>query len=113
MDEALKHESVRRWITAFTEAMQSEDVPDETRRRVLNRVLFGNPDGDVFAKASLDVEVAVANMDPETLLGFRKGEWITSAEEAGWAPVPETIVVHLTGATFTPHKPVSEESDRG
>lgn len=45
MDEALKRESVRRWLSAFTEAMGAEAVPDRTRRRVLNRVMFGNPDG--------------------------------------------------------------------
>ncbi len=114
MDEALKLEAARRWLTVFTEAMNTEGVPGKTQRRVLNRLLFGDPRGDVFAKASLDVEAAMASMDPETLFGFREGEWVTSAEEAGWAPVPETIVVHLTdAATFTPHKPISEEPDRG
>ena len=55
MDEALKHESVRRWITAFTEAMEAEAVPDRTRRRVLNRVLLGNPDGDERERFKLEI----------------------------------------------------------
>lgn len=53
MDEALRHESARRWIAAFTEAMEAEAVPGGTRRRVLNRVLFGNPDGDEQERLAL------------------------------------------------------------
>jgi hypothetical protein len=99
VDEALKHAAehsdlaaVKAWLTLFDQLMQAERIPGETRRRVLNRCLFGDPRGDVFAKASLDVEAAVAAMDPETL-GFRSGEWITSAEDAGWGPVPEKVAV--------------------
>lgn len=55
MDEALKHESARRWLTAFTEAMEAEAVPDRTRQRVLNRVMFGNPDGDERARVKLEL----------------------------------------------------------
>jgi len=91
VDEVLKHATehagiaeVKAWLKVFDQLMQAEQIPDVTRRRVLSRFLFGDPDGDVFEKASLEVEAAVAAMDPETLLGFRKGEWITSAEEAGW-----------------------------
>lgn len=54
MDEAFKHETARRWLTAFTEAMEAEAVPDRTRRRVLNRVMFGNPDGDEQARFRLE-----------------------------------------------------------
>lgn len=103
MDEALKHAAehsdlaaVKAWLTLFDQLMQAEQIPGETRRRVLNRFLFGDPRGDVFAKVSLDVEAAVAAMDPETL-GFRSGEWITSAEEVGWGPVPDKVTVELPG----------------
>ena len=105
MDEALKHAAehsdlaaVKAWLTLFDQLMQAERIPGDTRRRVLNRCLFGDPRGDVFAKVSLDVEAAVAAMDPETL-GFRIGEWITSAEEAGWGPVPEKVTVDLPATT--------------
>ncbi len=95
MAEASELESVRRWITAFTEAMEAEAVPGRTRQRVLNRVMFGTPDGDVFTKASLKVETAVAAMDPETLRGLQGAGLFTSAEEAGWGPVPDKVTVEL------------------
>lgn len=106
---------VKAWLKVFDELTQAEEIPDATRRRVLNRFLFGHPDGDVFAKASLAVESAVAPMAPATLLGFRKGEWITSAEEAGWETVPETVTICLpnAGAKFTPCEDDPEEADRG
>jgi len=118
VDEAQEHAGIAKikaWLKVFDQLMQAEEIPEGTRRRVLNRFLFGDPDGDVFAKASLKVEAAVAAMDPAEVLGFRQGGWITSAEEAGWGPVPERVTVHLsnTGARFTPREDDPEEPDRG
>jgi hypothetical protein len=55
VDEAFKHETARRWLTAFTEAMKAEAVPDRTRQRILNRLMFGNPDGDERARVKLEI----------------------------------------------------------
>lgn len=65
MDDVVKHESARLtrlWLNAFTAAMEVESVPDETRRRILNRVLFGNPDG--FAEVSMAVELHLTTRQP-------------------------------------------------
>lgn len=38
-------EMMRRFAHMYDEAMRLEDVPEETRRRVLSMVLLGSPDG--------------------------------------------------------------------
>lgn len=85
-------------FAVFDEAMTSEQVPPSTRRRVINQLMFGNPDGDSCAKASLEVEAGVAAMDPEKLRRFREGDWVMSAEEAGFGPVPEKVEIPLIGS---------------
>jgi len=83
LKDAAEHSGIaaaKRWLTALTEAMEAEAVPGDTRRRIVNRVLFGDPDGDVFEKASLEVEARLARMDPARVLGFRQDEWSKRAE---------------------------------
>lgn len=88
MDEASKLQTARRWLTAFTDAMKAEAVPDDTRRRIVNRVLFGNPDGDecaklpeaTFERHRADATAALgrlytARKDPERGWGMREGHW--------------------------------------
>lgn len=45
---------LRKMTTAFDEAMKDEQIPPSARQRVLNRFLFGNPDGDEQATLGAD-----------------------------------------------------------
>jgi hypothetical protein len=51
----MSHEfkALRSMFRAFDGAMKDEQVPPGARRRVLNRLMFGNPDGDVNATVEL------------------------------------------------------------
>ncbi|MFD4596744.1 hypothetical protein ACFWPQ_01800 [Streptomyces sp. NPDC058464] len=62
MREALLHDPVqhyqaqfmRRTLAAADRAMADEDVPDAVRRRVVNRIVWGEPEGRVDVHAQMD-----------------------------------------------------------
>lgn len=62
MREALLHDpmqhaqaqSLRQTLAAVERAMTDEGMPDDVRRRVINRVVWGEPEGRVDVHAQMD-----------------------------------------------------------
>ncbi len=66
---------VQFFIQGTEEAMEAEAIPERTRQRVVNRLLYGHPDG---ARARIDLdEMAAACMRlPEAQRrALREGDW--------------------------------------
>lgn len=45
---------LRRTLAATDRAMADEDIPEEVRRRVINRIVWGEPEGRVDVHARMD-----------------------------------------------------------
>lgn len=57
LEDPVQHaqsELMRRTLDAADRAMADEDVPEEVRRRVVNRVVWGEPEGLVDVHAQMD-----------------------------------------------------------
>jgi len=62
MREALLHDQaqhahtqrMRMLLAAADRAMDDEDIPEEVRRRVINRIVWGEPEGRVDVHAQMD-----------------------------------------------------------
>lgn len=76
MREALLHDPVqkmqaemlRRTLTMVERALTDEGVPDDVRRRVINRVIWGEPEGhvDVHAQmAGVREQMLAADLPPD------------------------------------------------
>lgn len=52
--QKMQAEWMRRLLAATDRAMNDEDVPEEVRRRVVNRIVWGEPEGRVDVHAQLD-----------------------------------------------------------
>ncbi|MFC8515495.1 hypothetical protein [Streptomyces sp. NPDC057257] len=63
-------ELMRRTLAAVERALADEDVPDEVRRRVVNRIVWGEPEGrvDFYAKRREVQEQVLAAYDLPTEL---------------------------------------------
>ena len=61
----LQTEVLRQTLDAVERAMAYEDVPEEARRRVINRVVWGEPEGlvDRHARVRLDREELLGAYD--------------------------------------------------
>lgn len=64
----MRIEVLRQTLDAVERAMTYEDVPEESRRRVINRVVWGEPEGrvDVHAQmAGVREQMLAADLAPE------------------------------------------------
>ena len=61
-----KLDMLRNVSAAFDEAMKDEQIPPRTRQRVLNRFLFGNPDGDEQATLGADFAAQMLRHAPSS-----------------------------------------------
>jgi uncharacterized protein YjiS (DUF1127 family) len=71
-------EALRRTLAMVDRALADEGVSEETRRRVANRVVWGEPEGvtDVHAHVREQAIAAYSNMSmpsPEALRAFQEG----------------------------------------
>ncbi|MGW5477686.1 hypothetical protein [Streptomyces sp. NPDC004008] len=72
-------ELMRRTLEATERAMADEGVPDEARRRVVNRVVWGEPEGFVDVRARFREQVLAAYDLPTKLTDA----WKTIHDGAG------------------------------
>jgi hypothetical protein len=100
-------ERLRQTLDAFERAMADECVPDEARRRAINRVVWGEPEGHVDVWAQVREQVLAAYDLPIELTDAWK------AIHDGAGPVrpdgdPATTRVTLDNSTarFTPAEPL-------
>lgn len=80
-------EQLRQTLAAVERAMADEGVPDEARRRVINRVVWGEPEGhvDVHAQmASVRKQMLAADLSPEFVQAWEAfpGAGTAAGEEA-------------------------------
>lgn len=56
----MRIETLRQTLDAVERAMAYEDIPEEARRRVINRVVWGEPEGYVDVRARVREQVLAA-----------------------------------------------------
>lgn len=70
----MRIELLRQTLDAVERAMVYEGVPEEARRRVINRVVWGEPEGlvDVYAQmAGVREQMLAADLSPEFAQAWR------------------------------------------
>lgn len=68
-------EALRQALTMVERALADEDVPREVQRRVINRVIWGDPEGlvDVYARmASVRKQMLAADLPPDVARAWRE-----------------------------------------
>lgn len=92
--DSLELAKAKAWLTAFERAMESEQVPEHTRRRVVNCLVWGHPDGDTLKARE---EMARWDMARDVLQAQ-----LPKVDSEHWQQIHEGRLTHHT-----------EESDRG
>lgn len=79
----MRVEALRQTLDAVERAMAYEDIPEETRRRVINRVVWGEPEGYVDARARVREQVLAAYDLPTELTDAWKAIHAADGEASG------------------------------
>lgn len=97
----MQAEALRQTLNMVERALADEGVPDDVRRRVVNRVVWGEPEGsvDVHARMHRERELLLTTFDPSEF-GF-------PSDSGSFAALAE----HVNRAT--PERPVSGEETTG
>lgn len=95
--QKMQAEALRQTLSMVERALTDEGVPDDVRRRVINRVVWGEPEGfvDVHARMRRERELLLTTFDPSEF-GF-------PSDSGSFAALAE----HVNRAD--PERPVSGE----
>lgn len=64
--QRMQAEALRQTLAMAERAMTDEGIPHEARRRVINRIVWGEPEGyiDVHAKLRIERDLLLTTFDP-------------------------------------------------